>query len=141
MVLTVFIPQERGTCEELPYEMGIDTCKLIQECLLVLLRRLRTSLQFLDDPPGELVFMSLLNILVWYLNTVQITDTSVYQIILATCFPSVPVYYLPLQRNFFKKANNSSTTVFFYPNWVHWALNHSGEQFKKNGGFGFAYFL
>ena len=75
--------------------------------------------------------MSLLNILVWYLNTLQITDTSVYQIILATRFPSVPVYYLPLQRNFFKKANNSSTTGFFYPNWEHWALNHSGEQFKK----------
>ena len=29
MLLNVFIPQEQGTCEGLPYEMGIDTCKLI----------------------------------------------------------------------------------------------------------------
>ena len=29
MLLKVFITQERGMCEGLPYEMGIDTCKLI----------------------------------------------------------------------------------------------------------------
>ena len=28
MLLNVFIPQEQGTCEGLPFEMGIDTCKL-----------------------------------------------------------------------------------------------------------------
>ena len=29
MLFKVFIPQERGAFEELPYEMGIDTSKLI----------------------------------------------------------------------------------------------------------------
>ena len=47
------------------------------------------------------VLCVMLNILVWYFyNTVQITDASVYQIILSTRFPLVAVYYLPLQRKF-----------------------------------------
>ena len=62
----------------------------------------------------------------------KITDTSIYQIILSTRFPSVPVYYLRYKGIFLRK---QITVVqlffFFYPNWVHWAVNHSEEQFQK----------
>ena len=72
-----------------------------------------------EDVLADKILKQSLNILVWYLNTVQITDTSVYQIILATRFPSVPVYYLPLQRKFFKESKLQQSlafSVFFFRN-------------------------
>ena len=70
-----------------------------------------------EDVLADKILKQSLNILVWYLNTVQITDTSVYQIILATRFPSVPIYYLPLQRKFFKEnklQQSLAFSVFFF---------------------------
>ena len=70
-----------------------------------------------EDVLADKILKQSPNILVWYLNTVQITDTSVYQIILATRFPSVPVYYLPLQRKFFKESKlqlSLAFSVFFF---------------------------
>ena len=70
-----------------------------------------------EDVLADKILKQSPNILVWYLNTVQITDTSVYQIILATRFPSVPVYYLPLQRKFFKESKlqlSLAFNVFFF---------------------------
>ena len=70
-----------------------------------------------EDVLADKILKQSLNILVWYLNTVQITDTSVYQIILATRFPSVPVYYMPLQRKFFKESKLQQSlafSVFFF---------------------------
>ena len=72
-----------------------------------------------EDVLADKILKQSLNILVWYLNTVQITDTSVYQIILGTRFPSVPVYYLPLQRKFFKESKlqlSLAFSVFFFRN-------------------------
>ena len=65
-----------------------------------------------EDVLADKIWKQSLNILVWYLNTVQITDTSVYQIILSTRFPSVPVYYLPLQRKFFKESKLQQSLAF-----------------------------
>ena len=89
-----------------------------------------------EDVLADKILKQSPNILVWYLNTVQITDTSVYQIILATRFPSVPVYYLPLQRKFFKESKlqlSLAFSVFFFfrnifrlRNFCHTVLGYDG---------------
>ena len=67
-----------------------------------------------EDVLADKILKQSPNILVWYLNTVQITDTSVYQIILSTRLPSVPVYYMPLQRKkiFFQGKQITVVTSF-----------------------------
>ena len=45
----------------------------------------------------------------------KITDTSIYQIILSTRFPSVPVYYLRYKGIFLRKQITVAQLVFFLP--------------------------